>query len=50
MDCNLITAQSLDLSLESLEAIEVPIEDKEAGIIVGIVLGLGIVAGALLAT
>ena len=41
---------SMDLSLESLENIEAPMDDREAGLYVGIAFGLGLVVGALIAT
>jgi hypothetical protein len=40
----------LDLSFEALETLEAPMSDTEAGVIVGISFGLGLVVGALLVT
>ncbi|MDQ0248321.1 hypothetical protein J2W22_000368 [Sphingomonas kyeonggiensis] len=50
MSAILFDQKSIDLTLEELDVLEAPMDDKEAGILVGIALGLGIVAGALLAT
>lgn len=41
---------SMDLSLDAFESIEAPMEDREAGFIVGVAFGLGIVIGAVIAT
>jgi hypothetical protein len=41
---------SMDLSLEALENIEAPVDDREAGLYVGIAFGLGLVVGALIVT
>jgi hypothetical protein len=39
----------LDLTLETLEAFEAPLSDREAGIIVGAAFGVGVLAGIGLA-
>ncbi|HEX8379260.1 MAG TPA: hypothetical protein VF619_01775 [Allosphingosinicella sp.] len=41
---------NLDLSLESFENIEAAVDDREAGFLIGLAFGVGIVVGAVLAT
>lgn len=41
---------SMDLSLDTFENIEAPMDDREAGVIVGILFGVGIVIGVAIAT